>query len=233
MPSSSMMNLDTDKKSRLRLHEQLDLVCLSPRTRRNVTKRMAREIRKDSRLNIRGQKTVHGTPMEKRRTGRARRKMLRGLGRTMKIYSRGTDQAEVTWATPMTAKIADRHQNGIPEQWTAGKARKVYGVPDYSKPASRAQAKYLLAEGYRLRVRKKKGKGCTLKRVPIKWIMENLSQGQAGMILRILRDECWAAGEQIWETKPAARPFLGPKPGTEDKFLDDLAKQALSDIRNR
>lgn len=233
MPTNSRpISLDTDPDGRLRLIEQLELLALPPRTRRAVLKRMATEIRKDSRRNIRAQSTVHGTAMEKRRGTRVRRKMLRGLGKSMKIYARGSDRAEVTWANALTARIADRHQHGGAEDWTAGKARKVYGVPDYSQPASRTQAKALKDAGYRLRVRRPNGKGCTLKRVPIKWICENLSSGQAGVILRLLRDGT-AKGARRWTVDTPARPFLGPKPGDESRLLNDLAKQALSDIRNR
>ncbi|WP_419787320.1 virion morphogenesis protein [Pseudodesulfovibrio sp.] len=231
MPKSPL-RLDTDPRGRLRLREQLDLLSLSPRTRRNVTKRMGRAVIKEARTNLRQQRTVYGRSMEERQGVRKRRKMLRRLGKGLKPFMRGTDRVDLTWANGMTAKIADRHQYGIPEVWTASKARKVYGVPDYKKPATRTQAKALIAEGYRLRVRKPKGKGCTLRRVPLRWIMENLSRGQAGTILRQMRDNT-THGKQRWEVKPAARPFLGPRPGTEKQFLNDLARTALSEIRNR
>lgn len=233
MPSdSSLMRINTDQRNQLRLHEQIGLVAMPRSKRRRVVRKVATEARKASRLNIKQQRTIHGDAMEARRNTRVRRKMLRGLGRNMKIYMRGSDKAEVTWPSPLTAKIADRHQRGVPEQWTAGKARKVYGVPDYSKPATKAQAKALIEAGYRLRVRKKKGKGCSLRRVSQKWIRENLSLGQAGVILRMLRDGT-PKGVQRWEAEPPARPFHGFKPGDEDKVMTGLARQAISEIRNR
>jgi len=231
MPNSPM-RLDTDPRGRLRLHEQLDLLSLPRRTRRNITMRMGRAVIKDSKGNLRQQRTIYGRSMEERRDTRTKRKMLRRMGKGLKPFMRGSNRVDVTWANGLTAKIADRHHRGVPEPWTPTKALKVYGVPDYNKPATRDQAKALKAEGYRLRVQKKKGKGCTLRRVSIKWIMENLSRGQAGTILRQMRDNT-TRGKQSWEVKPAARPFLGPKPGTEDQFLDDLARTALSEIRNR
>ena len=229
--TSPVMNLTTDPQGRLRLSEQLALVALPRRTRRNITMRMGREIVKEAKANIRQQRTTSGRSMEGRKDTRKRRKLLRGFGRGLKPFMRGSDRVDVTWGSSVTAQLADRHQNGIAEQWTPAKARKVYGVPDYSKPATRAQAKALKAEGYRLRVKKPRGKGHTLRRVQIKWITDNLSRGQAGAILREMRGK--QHGKQRWEVKPAARPFLGPKPGTEDKFLNDLARQTMAEIGNR
>jgi len=229
--NSSPLRLDTDQSARLRLHEQLDLLSLPRRTRRNITMRMARAVIKDAKGNLRAQRTVYGRSMEARKGTRVRRKMLRRMGKGLKPFMRSPERVDVTWGNGLTAEIADRHQRGMAESWTSAKARKVYGVPDYSKPATREQAKALLAEGYRLRVQNPSGKGCTLRRVSAKWIMEHLSRGQAGLILRVLRDASWA--KHSWEVKPAARPFLGPAPGSENKFLDDLAGTALSEIRNR
>ncbi|MBC17038.1 MAG: virion morphogenesis protein [Desulfovibrio sp.] len=224
--------LDTDPRGRMRLYEQLDIVSLPHRTRRNITMRMGRSIIKDAKQNIRRQRTIHGRSMAERKGTRTKRKLLRKMGKGLKPFMRGPNRVDLTWANGMTAKIADRHQRGIPEQWTAPKAEKVYGKPDYDNPATRGQARALKAEGYRLRVKKKRGKGCTLRRVSMKWIMQNLTVGQAGIILRQMRDKT-RRGKQRWEVKPTARPFLGPKPGTEYKFLDDLARAALSQIRNR
>jgi hypothetical protein len=228
MPNSPL-RLDTDRAGRLHLDEQLHLLSLPRRTRRNITMRMGRSVIKDAKANIRQQRSIHGGSMEPRKDTRKKRKMLRGFGRGLKPYMRGSDRVDVTWGNPLTAKLADRHQNGIAEPWTADKARKIYGIPDYSKPATRAQAKSLLAEGYRLRVRRGSGKGCTLRRVSVKWITENLSRGQAGLILRAMRDES-KHGKQRWSVEPAARPFLGPKPGAENEFLNDIAREALAAI---
>ncbi len=52
------------------------------------------------------------------------------------------------------------------------------------------------------------------------------------MILRLMRDN-GQKGQQRWQVKPAARPFLGPEPGTEQAFLNDIIRMTMSDIRNR
>jgi hypothetical protein len=231
MPDATL-RMDTDYAGRMRLFEQMEVLSMPGRTRRNVVKRMVRQVQKDARANIRSQKTTRGLPMEARKDSRVRRKMLRGLSREMTVFMRGNSAADVTWRNGLTAKIADRHQRGVPEPWNRGKARKVYGVPDYKANATRAQAKSLKAEGYRLRVKKKRGKGCRLVRVSLRWITENLSRGQAGLILRLMRTNR-KRGARSWEIRTPARPFLGPRLGDEDTFLTGLARQAISEIRNR
>ncbi len=230
-PNSSPLRLETDPRGRLRLHEQLDILSMSPRTRRNITMRMGRKVAKEAKANIRQQKTIHGRSMEPRKNSRNKRKMLRGLSRTMKVFRRQGESVEISWPTAIRGQIANRHQKGAPESWNSPKARKVYGVPDYKAPATRAQAKSLKAEGYRLRVKKKKGKGCTLRRVSIKWIMDNMSLGQAGLILRLMRTGT-KRGKQQWEVKPAARPFLGPNP-EQKKNSHELATDTMAEITNR
>lgn len=224
------LKVQEDRRARLRLHEQLDLLSLPTPMRRRVVRKMALEVRKGTRANIRAQKTVSGAAMEPRKAGRARRKMLRGLGRGMRVRVTSPESAEVGWPNRLTSHIAYRHQTGQPETWTAGKARKVYGVPDYKSPATRAQAKSLIAEGYRLRVRKQRGKGCALRRVSQRWIRENLSLGQAGVILRMMRDGK-RKGKQRWEMRTPARPFLGVDPAKYDEALNDIARQALAAVR--
>lgn len=218
-----------DKKNRLRLHEQLDLLTLPPKSRRRVMNRIAMDVRRDSKKNIRAQRTIRNRAMEPRKSKRRRRKMLMGLNKKMVTVHKGDLHAEVTWKNTFTGKIAYRHQHGVPENWSAHRARKAYGVPDYKKPATPAQAKSLIAEGYRRRVRKKRGKGCALKRVSQKWIRENLTLGKAGLILRLMR-EGKARGKQFWKVTPAARPFLGTTPENADALLTDLARQALREL---
>ena len=58
MPSP-MMRLDTDRTGRLRLHEQLDIISLPPRTRRNITMRAGRSVIKATKKNLRQQKTIY------------------------------------------------------------------------------------------------------------------------------------------------------------------------------
>lgn len=140
--------------------------------------------------------------------------------------------AVVTWKQAGQAKIAYRHHHGVPEDYTAKKAERVYGRPDYRKPATPAQAKALNREGFRRRVARKRGKGgAVLKRVPQKWIRDNMSLGQAGLILRLMRTGS-TKGVQRWEIEVPERPVLGATPADADKLLTAMAQNALQRIKH-
>lgn len=238
MTKPSLLDFTVDKKSRLALMEQLNILAMPPREQRKVIMDMARAVRKQAVLNIRQQRTIDGSPMTPRKDARIRRRLLRGLGKAkvgkskgLAVYGRGIDAAEVTYGNQGAGKIAFRHQYGIPEPWTKQKAEKVYGQPDYDKPATRAQAKSLIDAGYRVRVKRKRGKGTRLKRVSSKWIRENMTLGQAGRILRFLRDV--GHSKNRWEIDTPARPFLGATPEQADAMLEDLARRTIQQIKNK
>jgi hypothetical protein len=127
------------------------------------------------------------------------------------------------------AKLPYRHQHGIAEPWSAARAAEQYGTPNYKAPATRAQAKALNAAGYRVSVKKKRGKGSRLKRVSIKWICENLTQGQAGKLIKLLSGNNTHSSR--WESKPAARPFLGATPEDKKEMLHDLARRTIEQLK--
>ncbi|SHJ72024.1 hypothetical protein ACQ0P8_16325 (plasmid) [Halodesulfovibrio aestuarii] len=235
------LNLSVDKRSRLRLREQLTLLQMPPKKQRRIVMSMARTVRKQAAQNIRQQRTVRGTQMAPRKNSRNKNRLLKklagtklgknpkGKGKGLNVYGRGKTKAEVTWGNAFAARIAYAQQHGIAQKWSASKARKRYGVPNYKAPATRAQAKALLDAGYRLRVRKKRGKGTRLKRVTIKWIRENMTVGKAALILNILRGN--ENRPTAWEVKPEARPFLGVPAEKADEMLQDLARQTLQQLK--
>lgn len=234
MPTTSPLEFSVDRKSRLKLKEQLQILAMEPREQRKVIMTMARAVRKQAATNIRQQRTVEGRSMAPRKDARVKRRMLTKLARPNKrrglqVYGRGNAAAELTYGNKLTGQIAYRHQHGIAEPWTSARASKVYGTPDYGAPATRAQAKALNAAGYRVSVKKKRGKGSRLKRVSIKWICENLTQGQAGSILKILNGG--KQGQSRWETKPAARSFLGATPEQAEGMLQDLARRTIEQLK--
>lgn len=236
MPSP--LEFSVDRKSRLKLKEQLQILAMEPREQRKLVMTMARTMRKQAAVNIRQQQTVDGRAMAPRKDARNKRRLLRGLakakiggGKGLTVYGRGTNAAEVTYGNKVSGQIAYRHQHGVPEPWNKKKAEKVYGRPDYNKPATRAQAKSLIAAGYRAPVKRKRGKGTRLKRVSVKWIRENMTLGQAGRILRHLRDV--GHSKTRWEVDPPARPFLGATPEHAEEMLQDLARQTIQQIKSK
>ncbi|AMO56561.1 hypothetical protein [Endozoicomonas montiporae] len=216
-----------DQKARLTLFEQLDVLTMPPHRQRKLVKRMATEVRNRGRQNIRQQKTVSGSPMKARKNTRNRRKMLRNMGKQMAVFPRGKAQADVTWKNTLTGRIAYQQQHGVPETMTASKMKRIHGQPNYNAPASRDMARALLAEGYRQPVKGKNGR-TRLKRASQKQIMKTMTIGQAGLVLKALRD---SQKKQRWTIRTPARPFLGASPDNVDQMLHQLAKESLAGLR--
>jgi hypothetical protein len=224
------LTLDTDKRSRLRLNHQLAVLSMGSARRKRFLRQIGKEVRADLRGNVSGQKTISGSAMEPRATKKKKR-MFRAMAKGMVTNIKNDHSADITWQNLGQAKIAYRHHHGIPEDFSAAKAKKQYGVPDYKKKATPDQARALNKEGFRLRVARKRGKGgAVLKRVPQKWIQDNMTVGKAGLILRLMRTGS-ARGKQSWKIKVPARPILGATPADADKYLTAMATGILQETK--
>jgi len=230
MPGS-VLKIDTDKKGRLRLNEQLEILSMHPRQRRKLLRNMAKQTKADVRINIRKQQTVTGQAMEPRRSKKKRRMMTKmAKGMVVRYYSH---KAIVTWKNGGQAKTAFRHHHGVSEDFTPEKAARLYDKfeSDAESFATPAQAKALNREGYRRPVARKRGKGrATMKKMPQKWIRDNMTQAQAGLILRLMRTN-ETKGKQAWTVPIPARPILGATPEDAEKYLTAMAGEALQNIK--
>lgn len=187
-----MISIKEDRRSRLRLMDQLNILSMSPAQQKRLVRRMGSQVRSDARANIRNQMTVSGTKMTPRANARTKRKLLRKMGKGMSVQVRKSRSATavVSWKNTAVGAVAKKQQEGIPETFTPAKMKKInkrFEKPGfYDKPATKKQASALNKEGFKRRVARKRGKGkATLKRVPQTWIMSNMTIGQAGMILRL------------------------------------------------
>ena len=198
------ISCNVNQRQLLSATQSMDLMLLTSGRRKRVLKKTANEVRKRSRQNLRRQKTVTGEPMASRKSGKGR--MFKNLGKTMQSTAT-TQQAKVSWKNSMTAKIAYRHHHGVPETFNKDSMDKRYGSPDYDAPATRKQAKALIASGYRVYKGKtaKRRKSRSIKPSQ-RWIIENLKQGYVGYMIRTLRNE---KTKSTWTVQTPARPFLG------------------------
>lgn len=189
-----------DVAGQLDIKQRLQLLKLPPAKRKRLMGQMARKVRVASRQRLRSQQSINGTPWAPRK-GSSKRKMLRGLSKHM--GAKGTEQAgTVFFDNPIVGRIARAQQDGLAEIMTAEKMGRLHGQPDYDAPATRSQAKALKLEGYKMR--KRSGKG--LRNASQREIMDTLTQGQAGIILRMMRD---SDSKKTWIIPLPARPFLG------------------------
>ena len=227
------LTIHKNKRSSLRLLDQLDVLGMKPSQRRKILADMGKQTRKKARENIRYQRTVTGAPMTARANKRNKKKLLKKMGKglAVTVWKDSSYRATVSWKNPSRGQLAYKQAHGVSESWTPKKAAKVYGSNDNKKPATRAQARALNKEGFRRRLARKRGKGkATLKRVPVKWIRENMTKGQAGLVLRLMLFKT-RHGKQAWETAPAPRPFLGATLEDADAFITQMAENALKRIR--
>lgn len=188
-----------DVQGQLSVSRKLELLRLPPIKRKRLLGQIARKLRSVNRKRLRQQRNVDGSTFAKRADG-SKRRMFKQLGKTLRSKA-NTAQAEIAPNNSVMAKIAYKHHHGIGEVMTTSKAQKIYGEPNYDAPATRRQARSLKAEGYKARK-----PGGRFKRVTIKHITETMTVGQAGLVLRLMRDE---APKSQWVIPLPARDMLG------------------------
>ncbi len=181
----------------------LKMCQLTKRKQRRILGNVGRAIRKDARKNVSGQKTINGQAFAKRKNKKNRKKMLVKLGKELQEFVHA-DRVNIGYTNSAVAKTGYRHQYGTPEQFTKRKLKRIRKKTDGSRddPATRQQAKALRKMGYT--VPKKRGKG---EKTPgVKWIVENLNQGKAGLLIRELSNR---KTRTRWEITTEPRPYLG------------------------
>lgn len=190
---------------------------------------MGMDVRKYSRDRIRKQIDLSGSPFKARKDTANKRKMLIGIGKSMAVMSRASSGGGVVvgWKNKFEGDIARRQQHGDTEKMTAAVAKQRYGQPDYKGPCSKKQVKALVELGYRQPVPGKAGKWTT-KRVPRKWIEQNLTLGQAGLILRTMRGEI---AKSSWEITLPPRVFLGVTDQETAQITEKVAQNLTKNLK--
>ncbi|WP_162629296.1 phage virion morphogenesis protein [Moritella yayanosii] len=192
----------------LGVQQQLKLMTLHPTKRLKILRKLSRYLAKQNRKNMRENKDPNGRRWQTRTSGD--KKMMRKMGKQLKTKT--TPNEARLFFPGVAGKIASHHQYGTTEKWNAAKARKVYGKPNYDDKPTRLQAKRLRELGYTIAA-KRKGKR---KKPSIKWIIESLTTGQAGLIIRNLKSK---DTQSSWEVKLPERQLLGAKSKDITNFL--------------
>ncbi|WP_019530641.1 phage virion morphogenesis protein [Dasania marina] len=204
------------------LTRQIRALRTTPSERKKANRQMAKKGAAYSKKRIRSQRDLSGSPWASRKA-KSRRKMLRGLSRTMVAFG-DEKKGTIGYKNALTGQIARAHQEGINETLTAEKAQRINGTPNYDGPATTKQAKALRAEGYKIRRTGSKG----YKKATIKWIKQNIKLGQAGLILRIMRDE---KSKSSWAIPLPERSFLGVTPSEREQMMDFIFNNTLHNVK--
>lgn len=220
------MSTSYDAERATAINQAIDIRTLPGTSKKRIFKNLGRKLLKASRDHIRQQKTTTGKTMEKRKYGRG--KVLKKMGKNIKFFANAKN-AKLTWPNRMVARIAYRHQFGIPEVLNASSMLSIHGQPDYDQKASRKQAKALIKEGFTVSTGEtfKSGanKGRAKKKKPSqKYIVENMNMGQAALIIRKLKKT--ESPPKRWTVKIPARPFLGvPGADASEMLSNEIAAE--------
>lgn len=116
-----MLKVTCDPKANERIKQATDLLMLPAAKRRKILHAMGKEYIKQGRINAKKQSSPSGQKWPKRK-GRSRKKMLRGLARTMGVSKLANSYVEVSWKNKRTAKVAAAHHLGHAETHTRAQA---------------------------------------------------------------------------------------------------------------
>ena len=166
------------------LNAELKLFMLPKERRKRALGQMGREIKKQSRKNVKQQRSVNGEGFQERRKARTRKgQMLSGFveGSNIRQRTRGLS-VTVGFKNDMMGKMARAHQEGQTQNIKAKKMSAQQKEDWRNEPATQAQANAILRLGWATS-RRRDGKR---KKISRQYIMENVTKLQAlGTLVRI------------------------------------------------
>ena len=191
---------------------------------RRILQRTAKQVIDLSKQHTRDQIDSDGQRFKPHAKGR-RRKMLTRLMRYLQLVELNDKQAVIGFKNPVHGQIAYKQQFGDSQQFSKSQFRNGRSpdprnpsmrAENAANPATRSQARALLAAGYKI----KRGKGY---RTPtLKWITQNLTIARASAILTALR-----GGHDSWTTVLPGRKPVGVSPSEFQTVYD----QAVAEIQ--
>ncbi len=219
-----MFEIKADKRSYLRLKEQLALIKLDKKARSRILKVLGKYITKETRKNIRAQRDPEGRKWKARKKGR--RKMLRGFTKKLKHFQRDNNRTLfVGWPSSRGTVALAHHtgeaeKSGLQQRFNQAKKNK---EPKKTDPATREQAKELRDLGFRLpkQGRQKRGKKPT-----IKFIMQNMTVAEAAKVISDLENKIPA---RQWDIDRPERRLIGISP----KRVAMIVKREMNKNRSK
>ena len=210
--------ISANQRDVLNLQEKLAMLALPPKKRIWILKTLGRWEKANTRKRIQQQKDIHGKALEPKK-GKKRGKVMRRMAKGLTPYVRNADTLDLTWRNKLTARIAARHHVGQKQKMTKRQMQKRWGTPNYSAPCSKGQARKLRELGYT--VPRKSGKG--RKKPSLRLLMETVTQGQAGQIIRELSNQ---PNVTAWDIPLTERQILGSNEREVTRQLIKIFEQA-------
>lgn len=222
-----MSGVDIQVTGMLPLKRQIEVLTMPMPLRRRLISRVSRKVISDSKARVRQQVDLKGVPYpERAKKRKGARKMLSRLAREIKVKRNDGSEAVIGFFKPSSARIAHDQQYGKTTQMSARALNKSTENASKDSPATRRQARALREAGFTIDKRKKAGG----REPPLKWISQNLTIGQAGSVLRQLRDDAGETIKTSWTTRLPARSFLGATPAEVSQHIDTIYEQVKQEI---
>lgn len=231
-----MISITFNEAQLAALHQiDVNLAHASPEIRRKLLGSISKKVLTMSEQHAQAQTDLKGQPYAPHKRGR-QRKMLVRLASRLKITGMTDSTAVIGFKNAVEGNIGYKQQYGFKQKHSASELTnpgqfRGRDIVNSDNPATRNQAKSLLAAGYKTR------KAGQAYRTPtIKWIIENLSINRAGLILRLIR----GSSEDSWMTTLPPRSFLGVTPDESHELIKKALEESstyfadiLRDIRAR
>lgn len=183
---------------------------------------LGKEVEKLARTRQRRQVDLEGNPWTPRKLSpdhpRSKGKMLKNLLKPQRMLTYSNEEyATVTWKSTGQGILARQNQEGVLKHPNRPKPKEYY-----DHPCTEKQAKALIREGYRRPVR-----GGNAQRVSVKYLTENMTIGQAGVVLHKMQN-----GETASVSKWAlpARSFLGANQEEQKAMVKTIAQRVIDRI---
>lgn len=210
--------VSVNKRDVLNMQEKLAMLAMPPKKRIWILKTLGRWEKANTRKRIQQQKDVRGQALAPKK-GKKRGKVMRRMAKGLTPYVRNANMLDLTWSNKLSAKIAARHHLGQKQKMTKRQMQKRWGTPNYSAPCSKGQARKLRELGYT--VARKSGKG--RKKPSLRLLMDTVTHGQAGQIIRELSNQ---PNVSAWDIPLAERQILGSNEREVTRQLIKIFEQA-------
>lgn len=217
--------------------------------RRTLMRSWGRKIRAAAKKNTVAQQNVDGSKWASRKVkydenGKKikKGKMLKNIakGKHLNVKTLGSDAVQVDWGNRGIGRVAKQHQEGMNVLFNMAGMPSTKGKTDGD--ATTRQAKALIVSGFKVRRARLKWSTKTAAKhyrkngaspwvtPTLSWIKNNLSQGQAGLVLRELG---YKDVKTKWKMQLEKRSFLGASKEQISDMLDDVYEAMLERQKNK
>lgn len=218
-----MLNIKIDEKDFLNLRDSLKAITLPKNKRFKILKQLSRWEIKHVRKRINSQKDINNKSIAPRK--KDNKKALRKMSQGMEGYVKNSaTMVEITWKSRGQARLAAKHHEGYTEKITANVMAKRFPVK-YDAPCTKRQALKLRKLNYQIKYKTKKG-AVKYKKPATRYLMESLTNGQAGLLIRTLEN---IQSKSSWDLTLPKRQILG----TEQHLVTDELLRLLQQERER